>query len=152
MAFFLPFLWNVMSASLEQLLVSSHSQFQAQPMLLYVHSIMKHRSAWLLVLFFSQGGKGMTEPVMFDPNTHGTLSVDWCLYSFLLCCFLRGQCSALAELNMLQRAHSLETYGVDPHPCKVRRFPVRPGAVDINMFPLMKVMQIYFFMLVHFLY
>lgn len=31
----------------------------------------------------------------------------------------RGQCSALAELNMIQRAHSLETYGVDPHPCKV---------------------------------
>ncbi|XP_041793299.1 FERM domain-containing protein 3 [Chelmon rostratus] len=31
---------------------------------------------------------------------------------------LRGQCTALAELNMLQRAHSLETYGVDPHPCK----------------------------------
>ncbi|XP_015229741.1 FERM domain-containing protein 3 isoform X2 [Cyprinodon tularosa] len=31
---------------------------------------------------------------------------------------LRGQCAAMAELNMLQRAHSLETYGVDPHPCK----------------------------------
>ncbi|XP_030593993.1 FERM domain-containing protein 3 isoform X3 [Archocentrus centrarchus] len=31
---------------------------------------------------------------------------------------LRGQCAALAELNMLQRAHTLETYGVDPHPCK----------------------------------
>ncbi|XP_077418674.1 FERM domain-containing protein 3 isoform X2 [Vanacampus margaritifer] len=31
---------------------------------------------------------------------------------------LRGQCAALAELNMLQRAHNLETYGVDPHPCK----------------------------------
>ncbi|XP_036954071.1 FERM domain-containing protein 3 isoform X2 [Acanthopagrus latus] len=31
---------------------------------------------------------------------------------------LRGQCAAFAELNMLQRAHSLETYGVDPHPCK----------------------------------
>uniref|UniRef100_A0A7N9AQZ7 FERM domain-containing protein 3 n=1 Tax=Mastacembelus armatus TaxID=205130 RepID=A0A7N9AQZ7_9TELE len=31
---------------------------------------------------------------------------------------LRGQCAALAELNMLQRAHCLETYGVDPHPCK----------------------------------
>lgn len=31
----------------------------------------------------------------------------------------RGQSAALAELNMLQRAHSLETYGVDPHPCKV---------------------------------
>uniref|UniRef100_A0A3B4VJU0 FERM domain containing 3 n=1 Tax=Seriola dumerili TaxID=41447 RepID=A0A3B4VJU0_SERDU len=29
-----------------------------------------------------------------------------------------GQCAAFAELNMLQRAHSLETYGVDPHPCK----------------------------------
>ncbi|KAM8865652.1 FERM domain-containing protein 3 isoform 1-T1 [Synchiropus picturatus] len=31
---------------------------------------------------------------------------------------LRGQCSALAELNMLQRAFILETYGVDPHPVK----------------------------------
>ncbi|XP_075875719.1 FERM domain-containing protein 3 [Nelusetta ayraudi] len=31
---------------------------------------------------------------------------------------LRGQCSSLAELNMIQRGHSLETYGVDPHPCK----------------------------------
>ncbi|KAM4577332.1 FERM domain-containing protein 3 isoform 2-T2 [Odontesthes bonariensis] len=31
---------------------------------------------------------------------------------------LRDQCAAFAELNMLQRAHSLETYGVDPHPCK----------------------------------
>ncbi|XP_029998765.1 FERM domain-containing protein 3 isoform X2 [Sphaeramia orbicularis] len=31
---------------------------------------------------------------------------------------LRGQCAPLAELNMLQRAHTLETYGVDPHPCK----------------------------------
>ncbi|XP_062273139.1 FERM domain-containing protein 3 [Scomber scombrus] len=31
---------------------------------------------------------------------------------------LRGQCAAMAELNMLQRSHSLETYGVDPHPCK----------------------------------
>ncbi|KAM3868036.1 FERM domain-containing protein 3 [Diretmus argenteus] len=31
---------------------------------------------------------------------------------------LRSQGSALAELSMLQRAHSLETYGVDPHPCK----------------------------------
>ncbi|XP_072289942.1 FERM domain-containing protein 3 [Eucyclogobius newberryi] len=31
---------------------------------------------------------------------------------------LRAQCAALAELNMVQRAQSLETYGVDPHPCK----------------------------------
>nr|XP_015217881.1 PREDICTED: FERM domain-containing protein 3 isoform X2 [Lepisosteus oculatus] len=31
---------------------------------------------------------------------------------------LRGQCPAIAELNLLQRAHTLETYGVDPHPCK----------------------------------
>ncbi|XP_033890538.3 FERM domain-containing protein 3 isoform X2 [Acipenser ruthenus] len=31
---------------------------------------------------------------------------------------LRGQSPALAELNLLQKAHSLETYGVDPHPCK----------------------------------
>ncbi|XP_071369408.1 FERM domain-containing protein 3 [Centroberyx affinis] len=31
---------------------------------------------------------------------------------------LRSQCASSAEFNMLQRAHSLETYGVDPHPCK----------------------------------
>ncbi|XP_076847595.1 FERM domain-containing protein 3 [Brachyhypopomus gauderio] len=31
---------------------------------------------------------------------------------------LRGQCPPLAELNLLQRAHTLDTYGVDPHPCK----------------------------------
>ncbi|XP_017551773.1 FERM domain-containing protein 3 isoform X1 [Pygocentrus nattereri] len=31
---------------------------------------------------------------------------------------LRGQSPALAELNLLQRAHTLDTYGVDPHPCK----------------------------------
>ncbi|XP_059193103.1 FERM domain-containing protein 3 isoform X1 [Centropristis striata] len=31
---------------------------------------------------------------------------------------LRSQGAPFAELNMLQRAHSLETYGVDPHPCK----------------------------------
>lgn len=37
----------------------------------------------------------------------------------LLLLSFRGQCAAYAELNMLQRAHSLETYGVDPHPCKV---------------------------------
>uniref|UniRef100_A0A3B3QFW6 FERM domain-containing protein 3 n=1 Tax=Paramormyrops kingsleyae TaxID=1676925 RepID=A0A3B3QFW6_9TELE len=30
----------------------------------------------------------------------------------------RGQCPAVAEMNLLQRAHTLETYGVDPHPCK----------------------------------
>ncbi|XP_069786448.1 FERM domain-containing protein 3 isoform X3 [Narcine bancroftii] len=31
---------------------------------------------------------------------------------------LRGQSEAVAELNLLQKAHTLETYGVDPHPCK----------------------------------
>ncbi|XP_078252327.1 FERM domain-containing protein 3 isoform X2 [Rhinoraja longicauda] len=31
---------------------------------------------------------------------------------------LRGQSAAVAELNLLQKAHILETYGVDPHPCK----------------------------------
>ncbi|XP_039606513.1 FERM domain-containing protein 3 [Polypterus senegalus] len=31
---------------------------------------------------------------------------------------LRGQSPAAAEFNLLQKAHSLETYGVDPHPCK----------------------------------
>lgn len=61
---------------------------------------------------------------------------------------------------MLQRAHSLETYGVDPHPCKVTlvenvhvppRLAVRPGAVDINLVPLIKLMQISFVMLAQFI-
>ncbi|XP_077200813.1 FERM domain-containing protein 3 isoform X4 [Paroedura picta] len=31
---------------------------------------------------------------------------------------IRGQSPAVAEFNLLLKAHSLETYGVDPHPCK----------------------------------
>ncbi|KAJ1206687.1 hypothetical protein NDU88_002088 [Pleurodeles waltl] len=31
---------------------------------------------------------------------------------------VRGQSTAVAEFNLLLKAHSLETYGVDPHPCK----------------------------------
>ncbi|XP_059870919.1 FERM domain-containing protein 3 isoform X2 [Delphinus delphis] len=31
---------------------------------------------------------------------------------------LRGQSPPVAEFNLLLRAHTLETYGVDPHPCK----------------------------------
>ncbi len=62
---------------------------------------------------------------------------------------------------MLQRAHSLETYGVDPHPCKVtsvedvhfkNSLAVRPGAVDIDQVPLIKVMQISFLILVQFIH
>lgn len=36
-------------------------------------------------------------------------------------CFLfpRGQTPETSELNFLQKAQMLETYGVDPHPCKV---------------------------------
>lgn len=56
----------------------------------------------------------------------------------------RGQCSALAELNMIQRAHSLETYGVDPHPCKVTGVDgmhfhcirLRRGTSDVDTVPL----------------
>lgn len=33
--------------------------------------------------------------------------------------FLRGQTPETSELNFLQKAQMLETYGVDPHPCKV---------------------------------
>ncbi|XP_057580954.1 FERM domain-containing protein 3 isoform X2 [Hippopotamus amphibius kiboko] len=31
---------------------------------------------------------------------------------------LRGQSPPVAEFNLLLKAHTLETYGVDPHPCK----------------------------------
>ncbi|XP_031426918.1 FERM domain-containing protein 3 isoform X2 [Clupea harengus] len=31
---------------------------------------------------------------------------------------LRGLSATMAELNLLQRAYMLDTYGVDPHPCK----------------------------------
>ncbi|XP_078531962.1 FERM domain-containing protein 3 [Lissotriton helveticus] len=31
---------------------------------------------------------------------------------------VRGQSTAVAEFNLLLKAQSLETYGVDPHPCK----------------------------------
>ncbi|XP_076790882.1 FERM domain-containing protein 3 isoform X4 [Arvicanthis niloticus] len=34
---------------------------------------------------------------------------------------LRGQSPAMAEFNLLLKAHTLETYGVDPHPCKDSR-------------------------------
>lgn len=49
---------------------------------------------------------------------------------------------------MLQRAHSLETYGVDPHPCKVTlvenkySLAVRPGVVDIDKVPLLFFMNV----------
>lgn len=45
------------------------------------------------------------------------------LFSYATSCFtfpLRGQTPETSELNFLQKAQMLETYGVDPHPCKVR--------------------------------
>lgn len=33
-----------------------------------------------------------------------------------------GQTPATSELNFLRKAQTLETYGVDPHPCKVNQF------------------------------
>ncbi|NXA78283.1 FRMD5 protein, partial [Thryothorus ludovicianus] len=35
---------------------------------------------------------------------------------------LSGQTPATSELNFLRKAQTLETYGVDPHPCKVKQF------------------------------
>lgn len=32
-----------------------------------------------------------------------------------------GQTPATSELNFLRKAQTLETYGVDPHPCKVKQ-------------------------------
>lgn len=46
-----------------------------------------------------------------------------CQLTDLLCLFLslslRGQSPETSELNFLHKAQMLETYGVDPHPCKV---------------------------------
>ncbi|KFO73766.1 FERM domain-containing protein 5, partial [Cuculus canorus] len=39
-------------------------------------------------------------------------------YSFLLFSSCSGQTPATSELNFLRKAQTLETYGVDPHPCK----------------------------------
>lgn len=36
-----------------------------------------------------------------------------------------GQTPATSELNFLRKAQTLETYGVDPHPCKVKLFSKR---------------------------
>lgn len=44
------------------------------------------------------------------------------LMLFFLSLVFRGQSPAVAEFNILLKAHSLETYGVDPHPCKVNDF------------------------------
>ncbi|KAK2513844.1 Frmd3 [Columba guinea] len=47
--------------------------------------------------------------------------IDTDLSETLNHCFIydfRGQSPAVAEFNLLLKAYSLETYGVDPHPCK----------------------------------
>lgn len=41
------------------------------------------------------------------------------LSNYFFFCNFRGQSPAVAEFNLLLKAYSLETYGVDPHPCKV---------------------------------
>ncbi|XP_062924870.1 FERM domain-containing protein 3 isoform X4 [Mobula hypostoma] len=41
---------------------------------------------------------------------------------------LRGQSAAVAEMNLLKKAHTLETYGVDPHPCKIS--PTQSAGAD----------------------
>lgn len=50
---------------------------------------------------------------------HGTADGD--AHSLFLSC--SGQTPATSELNFLRKAQTLETYGVDPHPCKVRPSP-----------------------------
>lgn len=41
------------------------------------------------------------------------------LSNYCFFCNFRSQSPAVAEFNLLLKAYSLETYGVDPHPCKV---------------------------------
>jgi len=45
--------------------------------------------------------------------------VFFLLSKYCFFCNFRGQSPAVAEFNLLLKAYSLETYGVDPHPCKV---------------------------------
>lgn len=48
-----------------------------------------------------------------------SFSIFFLLSNYCFFCNFRGQSPAVAEFNLLLKAHSLETYGVDPHPCKV---------------------------------
>ena len=73
---------------------------------------------------------------------------DWCLsltelaftvvssmeYSFFNPFFpsCSGQSPATSELNFLRKAQTLETYGVDPHPCKVKQFSERSSLWQIS--------------------
>lgn len=47
------------------------------------------------------------------------------LFFFVLFPRCSGQTPATSELNFLRKAQTLETYGVDPHPCKVKQFSER---------------------------
>ena len=64
----------------------------------------------------------LTYKIAFDWLKGLLASID-CItleFSNLFCvCHFRGQSPAMAEFNLLLKAHTLETYGVDPHPCKV---------------------------------
>ena len=64
--------------------------------------------------------KSVTDPGHFliefisgEPIEKGNPELLHFLYS-------SGQTPATSELNFLRKAQTLETYGVDPHPCKVR--------------------------------
>lgn len=48
-----------------------------------------------------------------------------------------GQTPATSELNFLRKAQTLETYGVDPHPCKVGQL-LKPflGGLDPSLWPV----------------
>ena len=53
-----------------------------------------------------------------EQSRHGLIVFCFCV----LFVPTRGQSPDTSELNFLQKAQSLETYGIDPHPCKVTQY------------------------------
>lgn len=54
-----------------------------------------------------------------SPDRKSFPPIFFLLLNHCFFCNFRGQSPAVAEFNLLLKAYSLETYGVDPHPCKV---------------------------------
>lgn len=67
-----------------------------------------------IIIFLSSPFRLLNSPVRKSFSPISSWLSNYCFF-----CNFRGQSPAVAEFNLLLKAYSLETYGVDPHPCKV---------------------------------